>query len=373
MPIRVMYVIAKWGIGGTPSHLLEVWRHLDRRAFTPSLYCFDARCPDSAVQQVRDLDVEMTDGQLRGSSFLGPTFAAFTLRLAREFRRRRIDIVHNYLFDANFVGTLAARLARVPVTLISKRGLDAYAEAYKVRVCRVANALAMRVTVPAEAVRRHVHAEERCPLDKIVVIPNGVDPARVPAAQRCGGTVVGALGRLDPRKGHGDLLEALSLVRARVPAARLVLVGDGTERATLEDRARRLGIVEAVDMRGAVPDGARVLSEMSVFVLPSHVEGMSNALLEAMAAGLPVVATDVGGNPEVVVPGETGLLVRPGDPEALAQAILGLLADPGRARTMGAAGRARVLEHFTVQRMVARHQALYESLLGERRARPSTG
>ncbi len=167
----------------------------------------------------------------------------------------------------------------------------------------------MHVTVPAEAVRRHVHAVERCPLDKIVVIPNGIDLKRVPVASMSSNFIVGALGRLESRKGHSDLLAAAPLVLDRIPGARFLLVGDGPERAALVRQAHNLGIADRVALRGLVAHGADVLSEMSVFALPSHVEGMSNALLEAMAAGLPVVAADVGGNAEVMVAGETGLLV----------------------------------------------------------------
>ena len=149
----------------------------------------------------------------------------------------------------------------------------------------------------------------------------------------------------------------------RIPGARFVLVGDGPERAALARQAHNLGIADRVALRGLVAQGADVLSEMSVFALPSHVEGMSNALLEAMAAGLPVVATDVGGNGEVMVAGETGLLVPPRDPDALAEALVLLLKDPERARAMGAAGRARVEQSFTVEQMVARLQTLYTSSL----------
>ena len=364
----MIYATAGWGVGGTPGHLLNVLGHIDRRLFAPALYCFDPRRPDRALQPVRDLGVEIIDGQLRGS-LRGVSLAALVVRMAKELRRRSIRIVHSYLFDANLVGTLAARLARVPVVLVSKRSLDRYVEPHKRVAARLANRFATRVTVPAEAVRLHVHRVEGCPLDKIVVIPNGVDLARVPLAPPSNGPVVGAVGRLDPRKGHADLLVAMSLVLDRIPGARLLLVGDGPARSSLERQAQALGIAPHVDMLGMVPEGARTLAQMSVFVLPSYVEGMSNALLEAMAAGLPVVATDVGGNAEVVVAGQTGLIVPPRDPGALAEAIRVLIEDPERARAMGAAGRARAMEQFTLQQMIARYQALYAGLLGERRPR----
>jgi L-malate glycosyltransferase len=363
-PRPVMYAILTWDIGGTRRHLLEMLRHLDRGSFLPALYCFDASREPDALREVSALGIDMIDGRLR-TSLQGPPLAALAVRMAAELRRRRVQILHSYLFHANFAGTLAGRLARVPVVMVSKRSLDRHREASKRLAARLANRLARRVTVPAEAIARHVHAVEGCPLDKIIVVPNGIDLTRVPVAQPSSNPVVGSVGRLEIRKGHANLLEAAPLILDRIPGARILLVGDGPERATLARQAQSLGVADRIDLRGMVPDGASVLPEMSVFVLPSHVEGMSNALLEAMAAGLPVVATNIGGNGEVVLAGETGLLVPPRDPVALAEAIVLLLKDAERARAMGAAGRARVLQHFTVEQMVARHQALYASLLGE--------
>jgi glycosyltransferase involved in cell wall biosynthesis len=168
---------------------------------------------------------------------------------------------------------------------------------------------------------------------------------------------------LSEKKGQADLLEAAARVMEYVPGVRLRLVGDGPLRAALEARASALGIHDRVDFAGAIPDGVRTLADMDVFVLPSHMEGMSNSLLEAHAAGLPVVATDVGGNREVTQDGATGYIVPPRDPMALADAILRMIKDPARAQALGAAGRTRIVEEFTVQRMVGRLDRLYTNLL----------
>jgi glycosyltransferase involved in cell wall biosynthesis len=362
-------------IGGAQQHLLEVLARLDRRAFTPVLSCMDARPADPFLARARRLDVEIVDGgapeSVRGAAMFRPV-----LRLAGELRRRSVAVVHSYLFHANVIGTLAARLARVPVALVSKRSLDVYPNRGELLACRLANRLADRVTANAEAVKRHVHRAERCPLERIVVIPNGIDLARVAddvldrRAHGFGlpgsGPVVGTIGRLSQKKGQKDLLAAAGMVLSRLPEARFVLVGDGPLAGELQRQARELGIEDKVRFLGPVADGARLLGSMDVFVLPSHIEGMSNGLIEAMAAGLPIVATDAGGNAEVVADGQTGFIVPPQNPFCLAEAILTLCKDPERARAMGAAGRVRARERFTADLMVRRLEDLYRGLLAAR-------
>lgn len=376
-PIPVLYAISRMNIGGAQRHLLEVLTHIDRRAFAPVLYCLRSTPKDSFVAEARALGVEVVDGRvsksLRGSGLIRPVY-----RLRNELRRRGVRLVHSYLFHANFIGTLAARLAGVPIALASKRSLDTYVRSVDRWVCRIGNLLADRVTVPAEAVKRTVHQEEECPLDKIVVIPNGIDLDRVdgwthqrragPHERFSSGPLVGTVGRLSQKKGQGDLLEAAAVVLRHVPAASFLIVGDGPMRTELESRVAALQIERNVRFLGSADDAVRILFQMNIFVLPSHVEGMSNALIEAMAAGLPAVATDVGGNADVVADGQTGLLVPPRNPARLAEAILILLKDPERARTMGAAGRARVEAHFTSQTMVTRLETLYRELLANKGA-----
>ena len=170
------------------------------------------------------------------------------------------------------------------------------------------------------------------------------------------------------KRGNEQLLEAAALVRQAIPSATLVVVGDGPLRPALEARAQELGLNGSVRFLGAVPQAARLIPHFDVFVLSSVWEGMSNSLLEAMAAGRPVVATRVGGNPEVVVDGETGLLVPPRDARALADATVRLLRDRELARRFGDAGRRRVESQFTLERMVHRMEDLYDDLLARKRA-----
>lgn len=380
-PVAVAYVIPRMSIGGAQTHLLHVLRRLDRRRFSPLLCCL-ATDRDNAhlLDRVRELRVPILDANLpdRANSLVRPRSAVQMARIAREFRRRRVQIVHSYLFHANWFGTLAGRLAGVPVVIVSKRSMDVYTRRRERWACRLVNRLAHCVTAVAEAVREHVHREEGCPLDKMVVIPNGVDAeqfrgAAVPTVDEFpgmagDGKVVGTITRLVWKRGHEELIEAAALVARGEPAARLVIVGDGPLRPALERRAKERGLNGTVRFLGAVPRAARLLPHFDVFVLSSVWEGMSNGLLEAMAAGRPVVATRVGGNPEVIVDGESGLLVPPRDPQAMADAVLRLLRDPELARRMGAAASRRVEAEFTLPRMVGRLERLYDELLAQRAA-----
>jgi glycosyltransferase involved in cell wall biosynthesis len=192
------------------------------------------------------------------------------------------------------------------------------------------------------------------------IIHNGIADFHVDAEPRpVDGPIVGTVGRLSREKGFDVLLHALS----RVPGATAVLVGKGPEREALERLAAELGISDRVVMPGFVPDSRTWMAMYDVFAIPSRSEGMPLVLIEAMLASRPVVATAIGGMPDVVVEGKTGLVVAPEDPDALAEALRSLFADEELRRSMGASGRARALESFTFEKMVRRYESLYEGLV----------
>ncbi|HEX9188110.1 MAG TPA: glycosyltransferase, partial [Vicinamibacteria bacterium] len=240
------------------------------------------------------------------------------------------------------------------------------------------NPRASRVVANAPAVAEAALRERGLRREQVVVIPNGVDvgrfdPARHPrpeararAAREWevadGETVIGAIGSLTPVKGHHDLLEATARVAARQPRVRLVLVGDGPLRPALEGHAHRLGLRDRVVFAGVRGDVAPLLASFDLVALPSHTEGLSNVLLESMAMARPVVATAVGGNPDVLHDGVTGRLVPARDPGSLAAALLELIGSGEKARAMGQEARRDVSLRFSQERMVEGHEALYRGL-----------
>lgn len=374
---RVLYTIAWMEVGGSQTHLLQVFRLLDRTRFQPMLYCLTGR--GALLQQVRDLDVPVFDGGMSdGFGLIQMTRGA--IRLAGVLRAEKVDIIHNYLLRANVVGSLAARIARTPVILCSKRGCHER-KGKELAAVRVANRLAHGIMTNAEAVREFVHRNEGCPKEKMVVIPSGVDTNRFRPLghgdfrQRLGlapdRPVVGIVTRMRVRKGTEEFLRAMIEVGRHFPGVQAVIVGEVELDERLQTLVLESGLSANLHLLGRRSDMPEVLASFDVFVLSSHDEGMSNAILEAMAMELPVVATDVGGTGEVVRHQESGLLVPARDPAALARAIEQLLADDKRRRLMGRVGRSIVQERFSACAMVRRMEELYEAMLRQTRREKS--
>jgi glycosyltransferase involved in cell wall biosynthesis len=351
-----------------------VLRLLDRRGFDPTLCCLTGR--GVLLERVREIGVPVVD--LGMSRFRPAAMAAGALRLARLLRQARVDVVHNYLLRANVVGAVAARLAGVPAVLCSKRGCHER-RGWELAAARLANRLAHRVTCNAEAVRDFVRENESCPKEKMVVIPSGVDTDRFAPAGRGdakarvgldpGRPVVGIVTRMRVRKGVEEFLRAMAMVRERRPEAQAVIVGEVALDEELQRLVDETHLRDHLRLLGRRSDMPEVLSAFDVFVLSSHDEGMSNAILEAMAMEKPVVATDVGGTGEVVRQGVTGLLVPAKEPVPLAGAIAEVLSAPERARRMGRQGRESVQERFSARAMVRQMESLYVTLLRERGVR----
>jgi glycosyltransferase involved in cell wall biosynthesis len=259
--------------------------------------------------------------------------------------------------------------------LCSKRGCHER-RGWELLSARIGNSLADCVTTNAVAVRDFVHDNEGCPREKMVVIPSGIDTERfqpLPPARfkaRLGlsedRAVVGVVTRMRTRKGVEEFIRAMARVRGGHPQAHGVIVGEVSLDEGLQTLVQTLGLESHLTLLGRRTDMPEVYSAFDVFVLPSHDEGMSNAIIEAMAMEKPVVATDVGGTGEVVRHGHSGVLVPPKDPEALAAAISDLVSQPARAGEMGRLGRRIVEEGFSAHAMVRQMEQLYLDLAAHR-------
>jgi sugar transferase (PEP-CTERM/EpsH1 system associated) len=298
--------------------------------------------------------------------------------LYRLFVAERPDIVHTHSWGTLLEGLLAARLARVPVVIHGEHG-TLQLRPYQRWLQRQAWRAADQVIAVSSRLADRIARETAFPRESIRVLRNGVDLARFDQIDRSAvrrslsvpaeAQVVVAVGRLVPVKDHRMLLEAIAMMcRNQVPVT-LLIAGDGPLKEPLQAQAAALGIGAHVRFLGHRPDAEAVLAAADVFVLSSSSEGMSNTILEAMAARLPVVATRVGGADEMVIDGETGCLVPAGGPEELAAALTALLSAPDRARAMGAAGRARAEQEFSLSGMVTRYETLYAEAVSVKAAR----
>ena len=373
--IRVSYVIDKLPRAGAQIHLAQLIAGLDRSCFSPNVYCL--RRGGSVADALREQGVEVDE--LGIESIYAPKAWIALYRLAARLRRRRTQIVHTYLVSSNIFGSVAARLARVPVKITSRRDTG-FSRNWRLRLVEetLVNPFVSCVTAVSSAAAEAALSERGLSADRLVTIPNGIDvrrwkpkgQLRDSARARWGigrdTPALGMIGSLSPVKGHRDLLRAFRSVLGEHAEARLFLVGDGVLREELERLAAELGITSRVVFTGVRSDIGPILAMLDISVLSSLTEGLSNAILESMAMARPVVATAVGGNLGVVEDGVTGLLVPPGDSEALGHAVVRLLNDPPLARSMGEAGRRRVEKHFGLDRMVAGYERLYRSLLEDR-------
>jgi len=303
---------------------------------------------------------------------------ARVLALARLMRRREADLVHSFLVGANVYAYAATRLARLPRFVASSRTSMEIPSLVARRIHSWVFRHASSVIANSEAVADFTSSYYGVARRRLRVVPNGVLPPGAEAGARKRGArsglgfppdtvLVGTLGRLSPEKNIPLFLEAAREVSGRFPAARFVVGGDGPERDFLSAEARRLGLEEKLLFAGAQDDPSGFLAALDLFVLTSDTEGLPNAVMEAMGSGIPVVATRVGGTHEVVVDGETGLLVPARNPAALMEALGGLLADAGARRRMGEAGRARIAAHYTSERMIAGTCAVYDEVCGASR------
>jgi glycosyltransferase involved in cell wall biosynthesis len=278
--------------------------------------------------------------------------------VARRLRTLRPRLAH--AMDVWPAGVVAARLARVPRVIVTHHtpGLPRRDNLAGRALWQLSWLLRPEVVYIAEANRR---LDGRTRL-RTHVMDYGIDVDRFAAGRRAlpaNGPIVGSVARLSPQKSFETLVAAAPAVLARHPSARFVLVGDGESRAELERLVRDAGLTDCFLFTGTRDDVPDLLASFDVYVLPSLFEGLPHSVLEAQAAGVPVVATPVGGTPDAVVHGETGLLVPVRDPPALADAVLRLLENPDEAQRLAVEARRRVYARFSVDRLVARIRALY--------------
>jgi glycosyltransferase involved in cell wall biosynthesis len=372
--MRVVHIIKATEIAGAERHLLTLLPGLAAAGVDTRLILLHS--PSNPVTHFVDALTNATTPipveRIAIRRHLDPAlFGALRARIAAM----QPDIVHTHLLHADLYGVWAARRAGVRRIIISRHNDDPFR---RLPILRALNAglwrLASDGIAISDAVRRFCIEIEYAPPRKLHTIHYGMIPPAIPADRDAAGAglrrelgvpphapLIGFVGRLIAQKGVADGLQAFARALLPFPTAQLVIVGDGKQRAALERRARGYGIARSVHFLGWRTDVARLMAAFDVLLHPSHWEGFGLVLLEAMAARTPILSTRVSAIPEIVVDGETGLLVPPRDPAALGEGLNALLGDAALRRHMGLMGEDRLETTFSAARMIAATAALYQS------------
>jgi glycosyltransferase involved in cell wall biosynthesis len=360
--VPVAVFMTRFQPGGTEHQMIELIRRLDPARFRVHVACFHKE--GSWLPRVVSRAASIAEFPIRG--FARPAAALQLVRFARWCRRERVAVVQTCDLYANTFGLPGAAIAGVPLRIGSRRELNPDKSRSQIALQRQAYRFATKVVANSASAAEALKKEGLAP-ESIAVIANGIDGGRFQPhlPGRPLRTII-TVANLRPEKGHETVIGAAASVAATHPHVRFRFVGDGPRRKTLESLVRARGLEERIEFLGHREDIPALLSNADAFVLASRSEAFPNGVIEAMAAGLPVVASGVGGLLDLVDNGRTGILVPPGDPQALASALRGLLNDPARAASLGSEARREVLSRYSFDRMVAAFEDLYLSNLRDR-------
>jgi glycosyltransferase involved in cell wall biosynthesis len=363
-PVPILLLNYDLRFGGSERQLAEVAQHLDRARFAPHVGCIH-------LQGGRRGELERAGVPLvefSSPSFLSRAVLAAGGRLATYIKRHRIQLLHTFDVPGTVFGVPFGYLARVPVLLSSQRAFRELTPGLHRRILRVTDRLVDGVVVNSANLRTHLAAQDGLSLSRSTLIYNSVDLERfTPGAgaevlSDCP-VVFGSTAMLRPEKGVMDLVEAFALLAARDTRVGLLLVGSGPLYEPIKARIRELGLDARCHMAGGVTDVLPWLRRMDVFVLPSLSEALSNSLLEAMAVGCAALASEVGGNPELVREGDTGLLFPPGNAEQLARKLQSLVEDEDARKRLSETGQKFVRSHFSRDASIGAMADLYSQHL----------
>jgi glycosyltransferase involved in cell wall biosynthesis len=370
-PIKVLFLIdSLWGAGGAEVSLLRLIERLPRERYQCRVITFHS--DEVAKQFVARFPCPVEIWPM--TSYLHASTLGMMNRLRRLVRQEKFDIVHSFFPASDLLFGPIAKLSGARVLISSRRDMGIVRQAWHRPAYRLVRQMYDQVHAVSEEVRRYAIRSDGLDPRRVVTIHNGVDAnmrvERVQPEDCPGQLVVSMVANVRRVKGIDIFLHTAGLVKARFPNTKFRIAGifgTNVEHLAYKDEVLRLrktlNLEKQVDFLGASTQVPEFLASSDVFVLPSRSEGFSNALLEAMVCGLPAIATEVGGNPEILEDGVSGFLVPTEDPVAIADRIMRLLADPELRRRLGKAGRDRVLERFTIEMMVNRVIAAYELLL----------
>jgi sugar transferase (PEP-CTERM/EpsH1 system associated) len=364
--IKICYIIGQLRRGGAERQLYELVRGIDRNRFEPIVISLSQG--GHWADKIRELNIQVIELERRKNK----EFARLW-RLIKLIRKIKPKIVHTYLFPANSYGRVAANVCRVPIIIASERSLPEIGKGKTKTMIYIdkilspfSHAIICNSLRASEVLIKHYSFNP----EKVFTVYNGIDVAAISnngnnENQKVTTKVVGIVGSLEPVKNHKLFLQIAKIIidQTSADSIKFLIVGKGSLRKELEEFAANLGIKDSVIFTGERTDIPELLHTMDVFVLTSQHEGLSNAVMEAMAAGIPVVATDVGGNSELIINDETGFLCLGDDSEAFAERVIYLLNNDDKAKQMGEKGKRKIMNRFRVERMIKETENIYLTLL----------
>jgi glycosyltransferase involved in cell wall biosynthesis len=363
--IPILLMARELDIGGSERQMTEVAKRLDPSVFAPHVGCF--RPAGLRGDELRDSGVTVIQFPLY--SYRSPAAFREASHLVRYIRDQGIRIVHTWDYPLTVYAIPITRMITKAITVSSQRCHRGLIPSGYRALVGLSDHMAHAVVVNCDYLRVHL-TEERVPEHKIRVCYNGIDLdrfRRLPRAAR--GLTIGVVCALRPEKDLGTLIDAFALVRDLQSDLKLVIVGSGDQLPGLQRRAREAGIEQQCHFEPATPTVAEWLSMIDIFVLPSRSEAFSNSLMEAMACGCCAIASDIGGNPELVRDRETGILFRQGDARSLAEALRALIADPGLRARLAASGERSIRSRFSAEEAADRMGEIYLKLLQDQAER----
>jgi len=368
--MNILYVVTSLDVGGTQKMLYETIKNMDRDKY--QIVVCSLKKGGIYGKILSDLDIKIISLKMNNRSGLLNIFIFIpsVLKLSKIIHKEKIDIVHSWLFQANIISRISARLAGVNRVISSVRVME-QEKKWQLFIERITSNLCKKIIVNSRALKNFLLEKNVADSEKIEVIYNGIEVSENSDKRNIfkelglkeNEKIIGTVGRLHKQKGIEYFLESAKIILPSVGfPLKFIIVGDGPERKKLESKARRLGIKNEVLFTGIREDAINLISIMDIFVLPSLWEGTPNVVLEAMLWGKPVISTEVGGVPELIENQVDGILVKPGNPVALADAVLQALKNERESIQMGIRAKEKVKKYFSIEKMVEQTERLYREM-----------
>ncbi len=368
-PRRIMYVIWSLDLGGAEQIVIDLVTKLDRKLFDPFVCCLNEK--GRFASQVEQAGIKVIALHKNPKMDL-----PIIPKLISVMRKEKPDLIHTHLFTANLWGRIAAKLAGIPV-ISSEHGMDMWRKRIHLALDRVLARVNQKIIFVSEGVKNFYQSRNPSLHGKERVIHNGINVSSFQAQKgkdarsllnylgiEEGATVIGTVGRLVPEKAHEDFIKAIQILRDEKHDLKGLIVGEGILLHSLQKQVQEAGLQNHIFFAGFRSDLPELYAAMDIFVMTSLREGFPLTILEAMAVGIPVVATAVGGVKECIDDATDGLLVPPSDAPALARAIARLLKDPSLRDSLVRSAKEKVESRFSVERMVKEHESLYTEVAG---------